>query len=140
MEGHRASQRIPQSQEHRRYHAQRVSDQRGDHQNPPLLYSKAGLAGAIPNFEPERLAGMEDVAGNKCYRLEGTTSDAYAQTGKKVDARNVTVWIDSTSYLVRKILEDRPAVPGTLNRITTTFNPQANPKLNDDSFQFAPPK
>jgi outer membrane lipoprotein-sorting protein len=107
---------------------------------PPLLYSKAGLAGAIPNFEPERLAGMEDVAGNKCYRLEGTTSDAYAQTGKKVDARNVTVWIDSTSYLVRKILEDRPAVPGTLNRITTTFNPQANPKLNDDSFKFAPPK
>ena len=80
------------------------------------------------------------MAGNKCCRLEGTTSDAYAQTGKKVDTRNVTVWIDSTSYLVRKILEDRPAVPGTLNRITTTFHPQANPKLNDASFQFAPPK
>jgi outer membrane lipoprotein-sorting protein len=107
---------------------------------PPLLYSKANLAGAIPNFEPGRLAGMEDVAGNKCYRLEGTTSDQYAQTGKKVDVRNLTVWIDSTSYLIRKILEDAPAAPGMLNRTTTTFNPQANPKLNDDSFQFVPPR
>jgi hypothetical protein len=57
-----------------------------------------------------------------------------------VNVRNLTVWIDSTSYLIRKILEDAPAVPGMLNRTTTTFNPQANPKLNDDSFQFAPPK
>lgn len=107
---------------------------------PPLLYPKAGLPGAIPQFEPDRLAGMEDVAGTKCYRLEGTASDVYAQTGKKVNARNLTVWIDSSSYLIRRVLEEAPAAPGMLNRTTTTFNPQANPKLNDDSFKFAPPK
>jgi outer membrane lipoprotein-sorting protein len=107
---------------------------------PPLLYAKANLPGAVQHFEPNRLAGMEDVEGNKCYRIEGTTSDEYAQTGKKVDVRNLTVWIDSTSYLIRKIIEEAPAVPGMLNRTTTTFHPQANPKLNDDSFQFAPPK
>jgi outer membrane lipoprotein-sorting protein len=107
---------------------------------PPLLYSKGNLPGAIPHFEPDRLAGMEDVAGNKCYRLEGTTSDLYSETGKKVNVRNLTVWIDSTSYLIRKILEEAPAAPGMLDRTTTTFHPQANPKLNDDPFKFAPPK
>ena len=107
---------------------------------PPLLYFKGNLPGAIPTFEPDRLAGMEDVARKKCYRLEGTTSDLYAATGKKVNVRHLTVWIDSTSYLIRKILEEAPATPGMLNRTTTTFDPQANPKINDDSFKFAPPK
>jgi outer membrane lipoprotein-sorting protein len=107
---------------------------------PSLLYSKANLPGAVQQFEPDRLAGMEDVGGNKCYRLEGTTNDQYAKTGKKVNVRNLTVWIDSTSYLIRKILEDAPAPPGMLDRTTTIFDPQANPKLNDDPFRFVPPK
>jgi outer membrane lipoprotein-sorting protein len=107
---------------------------------PPLLYAKANLPGAIQTFEPDRLGEMEDVAGSKCYRLEGTTSDLYAQTGKKVNVRNLTVWIDSTSYLIRKILEEAPAAPGTLNRTTTTFDPRANPTLSDDTFKFIPPK
>jgi len=106
----------------------------------PLLYFKANLPGAIQHFETDRLAGMEDMAGNKCYRLEGTTSDLYAESGKKVNVRTLTVWIDSTSYLIRKVLEEAPAPTGTLNRTTTTFYPQANPKLNDDSFKFVPPK
>ena len=107
---------------------------------PPLLYSKGNLPGAIQTFEPDRMAGMEDVGGSKCYRLEGTSSDLYAQTGKKVNVRNLTVWIDSTSYLIRKIAEEAPAAPGSLNRTTTTFAPQANPKLTDDSFKFTPPR
>ncbi len=107
---------------------------------PPLLYSKAGLPGAIAQFEPSRLAGKEDVGGNKCYRLEGTASDTYGDTGKKVNVRSVTVWIDTTSYLIRKTVEELPPTPGTLNRTTTTFEPQANPKLSDDVFQFEPPK
>jgi len=57
-----------------------------------------------------------------------------------VNVRNLTVWIDSTSYLIRKIFEEAPAAPGMLDRTTTTFDPQANPKLNDDTFKFVPPK
>jgi outer membrane lipoprotein-sorting protein len=107
---------------------------------PPLLYSKAGLAGAVVGFEPTRMADMEDVGGSRCYRLEGTTSDSYGQTGKQVNVRTLTVWIDSSSYLIRKVVEDAPSAPGTLNRTTTTFDPKANPKLNDEPFQFSPPK
>ena len=139
VEGHRASHRIPQSQQHRRHYAHE--------------YPTAGRSPKFPRYCTPRESGRRDselraatpgrnggVAGNKCYRLEGTTSDVYAQTGKKVDVRNVTVWIDSTNYLIRKILEEAPAAPGTLNRTTTTFKPHANPKINNDSFQFAPPK
>jgi outer membrane lipoprotein-sorting protein len=107
---------------------------------PPLLYSKAGLPGAVAHFEPNRMTGMEDVGGTKCYRLVGTSGDSYGETGKQVNVRTVTVWIDSNSYLIRKVLEDAPAPPGNVNRTTTTFDPKANPKLNDDPFKFAPPK
>ena len=106
----------------------------------PLLYAKAGLPGALQHFEPARLAGMEDVGGSKCFRLEGSTSDLYAATGKTVNVRSLIVWIDSTSYLIRKVVEETPTSPGLLNRTTTTFNPNANPSINDDSFKFAPPR
>jgi len=107
---------------------------------PPLLYSKAGLPGAVSEFEPARMAGMENISGSKCYRLEGTSSDSYGQTGNKVNVRTVTVWIDASTYLVRKVVEDAPAAPGAINRTTTTFDPKANPKLSVESFHFAPPK
>jgi outer membrane lipoprotein-sorting protein len=106
----------------------------------PLLYAKAALPGTIAQFVPSRLAGMEQVGGSKCFKLEGTASDSYGATGAKVNTRTVTLWVDSTSYLVRKISEEAPAPPGMLNRITTTFDPQANPKLEDGLFKFTPPR
>jgi hypothetical protein len=107
---------------------------------PPLLYAKANLPGAMQRFEPKPVAAVDDVAGHKCYRLEGTASDTYGTTGNQVNVRGLTVWIDATSFLVRKILEQAPAAPGMLNRTTTTFDPQANPKLSDQVFVFAAPK
>jgi len=107
---------------------------------PPLLYAKADLPGALPHFVPEKNAGLEPCGDKKCYRLEGTTSDLYGDTGKQVNVRKLTVWIESTNYLVRKVMEEAPAVPGALDRTITTFNPEANPKLADDAFKFTPPK
>lgn len=106
---------------------------------PVLLYSKANLPGALQRFEPKSMT-MQDVTGHKCYRLEGTTSDTYGATGNQVNVRSLTVWIDASSYLVRKIVEQAPAAPKMLNRVTTTFDPQANPKLNDQVFEFAVPR
>jgi outer membrane lipoprotein-sorting protein len=106
---------------------------------PTLLYSKANLPGAFQNFVPGRNAGLESCGEQKCYRLEGTTSDLYG-TGAEVNVRKLTVWIETGSYLVRKVTEEAPSAPGALNRTTTIFVPQADPKLADDAFQFTPPK
>lgn len=106
----------------------------------PLLYSKANLPGTLQRFEPQSTAATEDVSGHKCYRLEGTASDSYGSTGNNVNVRKVTAWIDASSFLVRKVVEQAPAAPGAINRVTTTFEPQANPKLNDQAFVFTAPK
>jgi outer membrane lipoprotein-sorting protein len=50
------------------------------------------------------------------------------------------VWIDTKTYLVRRVLEESPAAPGMLDRTTTTFDPKANPAIADASFKFSPPK
>jgi hypothetical protein len=107
---------------------------------PGLLYGKAGLPGAFLNFVPARDAGLEDCGEKKCHRLEGETSDTYGGTGKQVNVRKFTVWIESDTYLVRKTMEEAPAPAGALNRTTTTFVPQANPHLADEVFKFSPPK
>ena len=106
----------------------------------PLLYSKASLPGALQHFQPEKMIAADDGMGHKCYRLEGVTSDTYGTTGRQVNVHLLALWIDASSYLVRKIVEQTPAPPGALNRVTTTFNPQPNPRLNDQQFQFAVPR
>jgi hypothetical protein len=106
----------------------------------PLLYAKAGLPGTIVQLVPGRLVGMEQVGGSQCFKLEGSANDSYGTTGNKVNLRTVTLWIDSASYLVRKVSEETPAPPGTLNRTTTTFDTQANPRLDDGAFKFTPPR
>ena len=107
---------------------------------PALLYGKVGLPGAFLNFLPARDAGLEDCGEKKCHRLEGETSDRYAGTGKIVNVRKLTVWIESDTYLVRKTMEEAPAPAGLLSRTITTFDPQANPHLPDETFKFSPPK
>jgi len=49
--------------------------------------------------------------------------------------------VDVETQLVRQVQEDTPrGVPaGTVLRITTTFEPQANPTLDDARFRFTPP-
>jgi outer membrane lipoprotein-sorting protein len=106
----------------------------------PMLYPKGNLPGSLMHFEPERFAGTEEVGGSKCYKLEGTSSDTYGDTGKKVNVHKLVVWIDTSTFLVRKIFEQSPSAPGTLNQITTTFDPKANPQLGSDTFKFEPPK
>jgi len=104
------------------------------------LYSKASLSGALARFAPTSVESTEPIAGQPCYRLGGKTNDLYGESGKQVNIRNLTVWIDTKTYLVRRVLEESPAAPGMLDRTTTTFDPKANPAIADDSFKFSPPK
>jgi outer membrane lipoprotein-sorting protein len=104
-----------------------------------LLYSKAPLVGALTHFADVSLDGTEDIGGQHCFRLVGRTSDLYGATGKEVNIRKLTMWIDATTALVRQIREEAKGPPGSINRTTTTFVPVANPTLADGQFTFAPP-
>lgn len=107
---------------------------------PPLLYSKAALGGFFNNFADPVLDGTEDIGGRRCYRVVGRVSDMYAATGKEVNLRKVTLWIDSESFLLRQVREEWKTVPGNRSRLITTLQPQANPTLDDSKFKFVAPQ
>jgi hypothetical protein len=107
---------------------------------PPLLFSKAGLQGPLGVLKAPRLAGTEDVDGHRAYKLLGEVTLGYA-TGLGGHARPTTVWVDSLTLLVRKVVQDTPAgsPEGSVSRVTTTFQPQVDPPLADSLFRFAVP-
>ncbi len=106
----------------------------------PLLFPGAGLIGALEEFEPSGVEGVEIVAGRKCHKVAGIAKSRYI-SGREVNVRRMTAWIDAETLLVRKVLEDTPrgSIAGTVARRTTSFDPQANPTLDDARFRFTPP-
>ena len=107
---------------------------------PTLLYSKAALGGDFNNFADVVLDGTEPISGRRCYRLIGRASDLYAATGKEVNTRKMTIWIDTESLLIRQVREEWKGLPGQRSRTTTTYQPQANPVLDDARLKFVPPE
>lgn len=105
-----------------------------------LLYAKANLASALSNLRDLALEGTEPFGDRKCYRLRGTASDFYGQSGREVNVRKITLWIDTQSYLLRQVREEAPAAPGSLDRTTTTYQPRANPQIPATSFAFTAPR
>jgi outer membrane lipoprotein-sorting protein len=105
---------------------------------PTLLWGKAFESAMLKIADPV-LEGTEEIGGHRCQRIAGRASDAYAATGNEVNVRKVTIWIDAESFLVRKILEEWKPLPGQRNRVTTIFEPQANPALEESQFKFVPP-
>jgi outer membrane lipoprotein-sorting protein len=107
---------------------------------PTLWYAKANLQGPFLNLESPVLDGTESVDGHACYRLKGTTGDVYGATGRKVNVRALTVWIDTGSLLIRRIVEvPANVLPGHIDRTTTTYRPEANPPIDAGRFRFTPP-
>ncbi len=107
---------------------------------PTLLYGKSALAAALLNIADPVLDGTEELGGRRCYRLMGRVSDVYSATGKEVNIHKISVWIDAESLLIRKVLEEWKALPGQRSRTITTFEPQANPSLEDSRLKFVPPE
>jgi outer membrane lipoprotein-sorting protein len=106
---------------------------------PALLYSKANLGGDFNNLADVKLDGTEEIAGRRCHRLTGRASDTYSASGKEVNIRTMTIWVDADSFLLRKVREEWPPVGGTASRVTTTYEPLANPAIEDAKFKFVPP-
>lgn len=106
----------------------------------PLLFTGAGLTGTLTELEEAADAGLENVGGHPCHKLVGVAQSRYG-SGRVFNVRRTTVWIDTTSYLVRKVFENSPdgTAPTLVSRVTTTFTPHANPALDDGRFRFTPP-
>lgn len=107
----------------------------------PLLFPAAGLTGTLNEFTDASVAGNEDVGGRPCHKLVGTARSVYPATGRVTNVRRTTVWIDAATGLVRKVFEDtaQGTPAGTVARVTTTFEPVANPVLDDARFHFTVP-
>lgn len=107
---------------------------------PTLLYAKAQLPGDFANVKDVSVAGTETADGHPCQRIVGTAYEVYGATGRQVNERKLTMWIDAESLLIRRVIEDWKPLPGQVSRRTTTFQPVANPPLDDSRFRFVPPK
>jgi hypothetical protein len=106
----------------------------------PLLFPGAGLIGTLEELADVTVDGVEMIGSRRCHKLVGVARSRY-QTGHEFNLRRTTVWIDVETLLVRKVFEDTPrgTAAGNLLRVTTTFEPQANPPLDDGRFRFTPP-
>jgi outer membrane lipoprotein-sorting protein len=104
---------------------------------PTLLFAGAGLHGPLTDFKLLRTDPDESINGHRCSKLVGEVALAYG-TGTVTASTPTTIWIDAESLLVRKILEDNTK-SGAVDRVTTTFEPEADPKIDDAKFKFFPP-
>ncbi len=106
-----------------------------------VLFAGAGLKSPLVNFGEAAIEGTEDIGGRRSHQLRGIARSVYAQTGRGEQARRTTVWIDTETLLVRRIFEDTPRglIAGSVMQVTTTFDPQANPKIDDSRFVFKAP-
>jgi outer membrane lipoprotein-sorting protein len=109
---------------------------------PTLLYAKAPLTSDFGFYENVQLNGTEIIEGHSCYRLVGEAHDQYAATGKVVNSRKLSLWVDTQSFLIRRISQDFGPRPGdgqhTVEQIT--YQPIANPTIDADKFRFDPPE
>jgi hypothetical protein len=108
---------------------------------PSLLFAKSDLPGSIRQIREAAYAGLESVNGHRCHKIVGTAAQFYP-SGKMTNVREVTVWLDAQSLLVRKVFEDTPrGYPvGSYLRLTIQLDPQANPTLEAANFQFTVPE
>jgi outer membrane lipoprotein-sorting protein len=106
----------------------------------PLLFAQARLAGTLTEIVDPKPAGTETIAGHVCQKIVGTAKSVYQASGHETNIRKTTVWIDSASSLVIRVFEDSAeGTTANVLRTTTTFEPQANPTLDDSRFKFTPP-
>jgi len=108
---------------------------------PSLLFAGSGLVGTVNEFADASPAGGEAVSGRQCRKLLGVARSMYPATQRVTNVRRATLWIDAETELVRRVWEDTPkGLPSSaVIRVTTTIEPQANPELADNLFQFAVP-
>jgi outer membrane lipoprotein-sorting protein len=105
----------------------------------PMLFAQAELHGPVVDLKVLSSEQIEQVNGHRCHKLVGEVGLAYG-TGTVTNVRPTTIWIDAESMLLRKVLEDTPKGTSGIDRVTTTFDPQADVQIDDAHFKFSPPQ
>ena len=106
-----------------------------------LLYSQARLPSTLLQIEEAEVAGIEEIDTRRYHKITGVAA-AYYPSGQRTSVRPVTIWIDVETQLIRRVFEDTPTGYGSgvgVLRYTFTFEPQANPAIDDIKFQFKVP-
>lgn len=102
----------------------------------PLLFQSAGLQGPLVTMEDSRYAGVELLNGQRMHKITGSVRLNHWNE----NTRSTTLWIDVETLLVRKVFEDTPTGMGSsIQRTTTTLEPQLAPRLGSEAFQFRVP-
>jgi outer membrane lipoprotein-sorting protein len=107
---------------------------------PSLIYTKANLATPIQAMEEPTAAGYEAIGGRRSFKVMGIERWRYPN-GRITGVRPITIWIDAETYLIRKLLQDTPKgmAKGVMDQRIITIEPQANPKLDPNVFNFKVP-
>lgn len=106
---------------------------------PSLLYSKANLPGTLQQIREAVNTGYETVGGHRCHKIVGKAAQYYP-SGQMTNVRQVTVWLDAETQLLRKYIEDAPeGTPAGSYKLTVTIEPVMSPKLDEGSFRFTIP-
>ncbi len=102
---------------------------------PPVLFDGAGLEGPLTAITSLRYLRREQIAGRTLHVISGS-----ARLNHWSDSvRPTTLWIDATTLMIRKVVEDTPSGSGgALQRVTTVLEPRANPPLASSAFNFSP--
>jgi outer membrane lipoprotein-sorting protein len=105
---------------------------------PSLLFPTAGLQGPLATFEAPRYAGIAEIGGRQVHEL---SADVRMNHWNDV-TRPTTVWIDAETFLVLRVREGSPSdgPAGLENQVTTSFEPRANPELDESRFRFEVPQ
>jgi outer membrane lipoprotein-sorting protein len=103
---------------------------------PPLLFGANNLHGPIVDLATAALTGPDSIDGRPAHVLSANLKANYWSD----TTRATKIWVDTQTYLVIKIFEDTPTGSGSaIERVTATFAPVANPKLEAAEFSFSPP-
>ncbi len=104
---------------------------------PPLLFGANNLHGPLVDLAAATLTGTDSINGRTAHVLSAKVKvNHWSDT-----TRATTIWVDTQTYLVTKIVEDTPTGLGSaVERVIATFEPVTSPRLDAAEFSFAPPK
>jgi hypothetical protein len=108
---------------------------------PSHLYTKSNMVSVVHATTEPTADGFDTVNGRRCFRILGVERWRYP-SGQETGVRPITLWIDTETYLLQKILEDTPkgSPRGHVSRRIITLKPEANPKLEPAQFHFVVPE